>query len=205
MKAQYYRDRATILYAEAEALEQEISRYEEALDKLFTYLESEENYQNLVSEAKELQSITAENFCPFLNPQNCSSREQYLHLLQNSNYDLLIIDAYFWDDMLSKEEVSALKHKPGGGKRLVYAYMSVGEAADYRYYWLPEYKKNPPAWAEKPNPDWPGAYKVKYWLPEWQSIICDSENSYIKMIARSGFDGAFLDVVDAFEYFIYSN
>lgn len=166
------------------------------LDKLPTIYDSGNSVFSLAK---------AENFCPFLNPQHCSSRAQYLQLLQNSNYDLLIIDAYFWDDMLSKEEVSALKHKPGGGKRLVYAYMSVGEAADYRYYWLPEYKKNPPVWAEKPNPDWPGAYKVRYWLPEWQNIICDSENSYIKMVARSGFDGAFLDVVDAFEYFIYSN
>lgn len=61
LKAQYYRGQAVALYAEAEALESEIARYEEALDKTFTYLEAEENYENYVSEAKELQGLKAEN------------------------------------------------------------------------------------------------------------------------------------------------
>lgn len=61
LKARYYRGKAVALYAEAEALENEIARYEEALDKTFTYLEAEENYENYVSEAKELQGLKAEN------------------------------------------------------------------------------------------------------------------------------------------------
>ena len=32
-------------------------------------------------------------------------------------------------------EIIALKTKKNGGQRLVIAYMSIGEAEDYRFYW----------------------------------------------------------------------
>ncbi|HEC89701.1 MAG TPA: hypothetical protein ENI44_03860, partial [Thermoplasmatales archaeon] len=51
------------------------------------------------------------------------------------------------------------------------------------------------------NPNWPGCYKVKYWYPEWQSIIYGNNDSYLKKILDAGFDGVYLDVIDAFEYF----
>jgi len=36
---------------------------------------------------------------------------------------------------------------------------------------------------------------------EWQDIIFDNENSYLKKIIDAGFDGFYLDIIDAFEYF----
>jgi cysteinyl-tRNA synthetase len=79
--------------------------------------------------------------------------------------------------------------------------MSIGEAEDYRYYWKPEWKRNPPAWLGKVNPDWPGCYKVHYWDKNWQDIIFGNNSSYLKRILDAGFDGAYLDIIDAFEYF----
>lgn len=61
LKAQSYRECAQKLYAEAEALENEIVRNEETLAKIFTCLEAEENYQNYVDKAKELQCLKDEN------------------------------------------------------------------------------------------------------------------------------------------------
>jgi cysteinyl-tRNA synthetase, unknown class len=73
-----------------------------------------------------------------------------------------------------------LKQKANGGSRLVIAYMSIGEAEDYRYYWQSAWKANNPEWLAAENTDWPGNYKVKYWENNWQKIIYGNENSYIK-------------------------
>jgi cysteinyl-tRNA synthetase len=51
------------------------------------------------------------------------------------------------------------------------------------------------------NPDWKGNYKVKYWDPQWQAIIYGNDRSYAKMILDAGFDGVYLDLIDAFEYY----
>ena len=52
--------------------------------------------------------------------------------------DLLVIDHSLdgtSEQVLAPDEVEALKLKPDGGRRLVVAYMSIGEAESYRYYW----------------------------------------------------------------------
>ena len=100
-----------------------------------------------------------------------------------------------------KEEVERLKHKANGGKRLVICYMSIGEAEDYRYYWQSEWKRDKPAWLARENPEWRGNYKVRYWDPAWQEIICGAGDSYLNRILAAGFDGVYLDIIDAFEYF----
>lgn len=35
----------------------------------------------------------------------------------------------------------------------------------------------------------------------WQAIIYGNDNSYLKKIIDAGFDGVYLDIIDAFEYF----
>lgn len=81
------------------------------------------------------------------------------------------------------------------------AYMSIGEAEDYRYYWQTEWEINPPSWLAEENPNWPGNYKVRYWDLAWQEIIYGNDNSYLKKILDAGFDGVYLDIIDTFEYF----
>jgi cysteinyl-tRNA synthetase len=79
--------------------------------------------------------------------------------------------------------------------------MSVGEAEDYRYYWRSEWKKDPPGWLDEENPEWEGNYKVHYWDTEWHSILYRSEGAYIDRILDAGFDGVYLDLIDAYEYY----
>ncbi|NPA44475.1 MAG: hypothetical protein GXO49_02970, partial [Chlorobi bacterium] len=80
-------------------------------------------------------------------------------------------------------------------------YMSIGEAENYRYYWQEEWNTNKPEWLDKENPDWEGNYKVWYWNKDWQNIIYGNDNSYLKKILDAGFDGVYLDIIDAFEYY----
>ena len=147
------------------------------------------------------QLSAVQNYLVLLNPGKFSSSQAYLDSLRQSSYDLLIIDLYMEDRLLTRQEVESLKHKPQGGQRLVFAYMSVGEAETYRHYWQPSWKDNPPSWLAKPNTDWDGSYRVKYWHSAWQHILYGSPSSYLDEIMAAGFDGAFLDVVDVYQYF----
>ncbi|MEA1871167.1 MAG: endo alpha-1,4 polygalactosaminidase, partial [Candidatus Bipolaricaulota bacterium] len=80
-------------------------------------------------------------------------------------------------------------------------YMSIGEAEDYRYYWQEGWNTVPPAWLVEENPEWRGNYKVRYWEPEWQNLVVGDTASYLEKILIAGFDGVYLDLIDAFEYF----
>lgn len=79
--------------------------------------------------------------------------------------------------------------------------MSIGEAEDYRWYWRQEYNTKEPEWLAGINEHWNGNYKVRYWLESWRDIIYKGPESYLSKIVSAGFDGVFLDVIDAFEYF----
>src|SRR6476659_2584325 len=55
-----------------------------------------------------------------------------------SPYDLVVID-YGFDRLnaapFPREVVDLMRTRPDGGKRLLFAYFSIGEAENYRYYW----------------------------------------------------------------------
>jgi cysteinyl-tRNA synthetase len=141
------------------------------------------------------------NFLALLNPGKFNDKEVYLASLRNTNYDLLIIDLCFDSKPLTNAEVNSLKVKKNGAPRLVFAYMSVGEAEDYRPYWQKSWSKHPPKWIAEVNPDWTGNFKVKYWSTEWKQTLFGSPNSSLDMILAAGFNGTFNDVIDAYDYF----
>lgn len=143
----------------------------------------------------------AANFLYLLNPENFSDKNIYISSLANTNYDILIIDLFFNDIMLNTGDINKLRTKPNDSDRLVIAYMSIGEAEDYRYYWDDDWNKNKPDWIEKENPNWKGNYKVKYWFDDWKNIIIYAQDSYLNKIINSGFDGVYLDIIDAYEYY----
>src|SRR5262249_26989283 len=97
------------------------------------------------------------------------------------------------------EIIDIMRRKPGGAKRFVLAYLSIGEAESYRYYWRTAWLRQKPVWLGGENPDWPGNYAVKYWDPDWQSILFGSRLAYLDQIIDAGFDGVYLDGVDGFE------
>ena len=146
-------------------------------------------------------SKEVKNFCIILNPDRYKKKKDYLNALKGTDYDMIFIDAYFNDKLLSKKDVDSLKKKKNGKVRLVCSYISVGEAEDYRYYFKSSWKKNPPSWLKKENKAWKGNYKVKYWSKEWKEILYKGKNSYLNKLLNAGFDGAYFDVIDAYEYF----
>ena len=159
-------------------------------DKLYETIEEYNDEDiNSLSEAK--------NFLCLLNPENFSNIDEYYEALRNTNYDLLLIEVSYNNIFFTKEQIEELKIKDNGGKRIVIAYLSIGEAEDYRYYWKKKWNKKKPNWIVKENENWEGNYIVKYWTPEWKNIV----KEYQKKLDEIGVDGYLLDTVDTYQYF----
>lgn len=144
---------------------------------------------------------SAKNFLYLINAQNYTTKQNFITAVSATNYDVLIMDAYFNEVLFTASEISQLKTKANGGSRLVIAYMSIGEAEDYRWYWQSGWKPHKPSFIDKVNPDWAGNYKVRYWEQGWKNIIYGNSSSYTQKLLDAGFDGAYLDIIDAFEYY----
>ncbi|MFC1736325.1 endo alpha-1,4 polygalactosaminidase [Candidatus Hydrogenedentota bacterium] len=150
-----------------------------------------------------VESISdAQNMLYLINSGEFASRTAFLAAVDATNYDLFIIDLFAGDGAAyTASEIDALQTKPGGAQRQVICYMSIGEVEDYRYYWQTSWTTSPPTWLAAENPNWPGNFKVRYWDSAWQAIIFGSESAYLDRILAAGFDGVYLDIIDAFEYF----
>jgi cysteinyl-tRNA synthetase len=143
----------------------------------------------------------AKNFLYLINSENFSSKQDFINTVSQTNFDVIVMDLFHNDEKYTKSEIEKLKVKKNGSKRLVICYMSIGEAEDYRYYWNNMWKVIKPSWLLKENPEWEGNYIVKYWDKGWQKIIYGQDDSYVKKIIDSGFDGVYMDIVDGFYYF----
>lgn len=172
-----------------------------------------------------------------------------LEKLAATPYDLLVVDSTKNGDHetpLSIAEVNQLKRRPRGKPRTVLAYVSIGEAEDYRFYWqedwlevatpdeppakagksaksaktatpkapakkgkVPEVSAKPekpdrwvsataPPWLGDENETWGGNFEVKYWDPAWQKLMFGEPGAYLERVIAQGFDGLYLDRVDAY-------
>ncbi len=165
----------------------------------------------LVTAALACASADADSPSPPTPADGVSSGERWVYWLQDPDPDvltdrdeaILVIDYSrdgTEDAALSRDEVTALRAGVAE-PRTVLAYLSIGEAEDYRFYWEPTWRTAPPEWVERENPDWPGNFKVRYWRPDWQSIIFGNPDAYLDHLIAAGFSGVYLDIIDGYEYF----
>ena len=148
--------------------------------------------------------------------------------LSASHYDMLVLEPtrtdWSSDDRHfdTKGMVTQLKNSKasdGTHRKLIIAYVDIGEAEDWRWYWDPSWPDwncegdPPPEWPDYVlicDPDgWTGNYPVAYWHTDWKDIVIYGENtgshpdrdysSVIDQVIKDGFDGIYLDWVEAFE------
>ena len=147
--------------------------------------------------------------------------------LVGSDYDMLVLEPtrtdWSSDDKLfdTRAMVARLKDSKandGAHRKLVIAYIDIGEAEDWRWYWTWsedwDCVGDPPAdWPDYIvgcDPDgWAGNYPVAYWDPRWKDTVITGSNqnsdpygdysSVIDEAIKDGFDGIYLDWVEAYE------
>lgn len=128
--------------------------------------------------------------------------------LSQAGYDVLVIDAADNDGIpWTPGQIEQLK---AGGQTRVLAYVSIGEAENYRDYWDDGWlldSEDPcrsplsdtaPGWLEPVNPEWCGNYPVRYWDPAWGSILDET----LSRLVETGYDGVYLDKVDSYYYWL---
>jgi cysteinyl-tRNA synthetase, unknown class len=155
-------------------------------------------------------SFTPKTFAYVLQADDkLSSRKQAIKILTECDRDLIILDYSYSSSRFgkwTKQELSKIRSGKKG--RRIVSYISIGEAEKYRGYWKPAWDqdndgrpdKAAPSFLLTMNPSWAGNYRVRYWDPEWQKIIL----RYVDEIVQQGFDGLYLDIVDAFQGFEYN-
>ena len=144
-----------------------------------------------------------------------------------SHYDMMVLEPtrtdWSSDDRLfdTRDMVRRLqesKASDGVHRKLVIAYIDIAEAEDWRWYWTWSLDWNcvlpvPADWPSyilSCDPDgWTGNFPVAYWDARWRDLMIYGRNqnsapygdyaSAIDEAIRDGFDGVYLDWVEAYE------
>ena len=166
--------------------------------------------KNLLLSVAVLASMLAHFACAESNPASfayilqadsfAKTKPAVVAKLKESGRDWIVLDANFAGDTPWKQtDLDTIRIGKAGRK--VVAYLSIGEAEDYRSYWQSDWVSNgkrtavAPAWLGIENPEWKGNYQVKYWNAQWQKLMLAA----IDDAMERGFDGVYLDIVDGFE------
>lgn len=118
----------------------------------------------------------------------------------DSDFDMVVLDFISSEadntDYPMAETVEALHDAPHPKK--VIAYIDIGEAEEYRVYWEDDWGVGNPVWIVGEDPDgWAENYPVAFWYDEWLEIWL-AEDGLLSEILEAGFDGVYLDWVEAY-------
>ena len=149
---------------------------------------------------------TVQNFLYLTDTSKFDRQQDFVIAVSNTNYDILIMDVFHKGRTpFGKTAIQGLKFKKLGARRLVYAYMNIGEAENYRYYWQDSWTEGDPPFISETIPAKPDKHYVEYWQAGWRRIITGNTNSYIYGIIKQGFDGVVLGGLDTFKFFESGN
>lgn len=174
-----------------------------------------------------------------LHPKKISKVKYWAYKLQNmdmpgavnriarSRYDMVVLEPTRTDwasgdqNFNTRRMVNSIKNSWASDKvhrKLVIAYLDIGEAENWRWYWKwsknwNKGEKKPGDWPSyilKPDPDgWGGDFPLAYWDGRWKNIIIQGKNinslpygnyqSCMDEILKDGFDGVYLDWVEGYD------
>jgi len=120
--------------------------------------------------------------------------------IAESDHDMVVLDFIPSEQQNTNfpmAEVIEQLHKADHPKLLL-AYIDIGQAEDYRVYWQEDWQIGDPDWIVADDPDgWEGNYPVAYWRQEWHNVWLGGDG-LISQIVDAGFDGIYLDWVEAY-------
>ncbi len=120
--------------------------------------------------------------------------------IAESEHDLVVLDFIPSEaqntDYLMAAVIERLHASREG--RLVVAYVDIGQAESYRTYWGERWEVGDPDWIVGADPDgWAENFPVAFWRGEWREIWL-GDGGYLEGILGLGFDGVYLDWVEAY-------
>lgn len=131
--------------------------------------------------------------------------------ISNSRYDVVAIDEVTTSNLtnkLSAQQILSQIHNTvgqSGTRKLVLAYLDVGEAENNRTYWQQWTIGNPTfVLGADPNGS-KNKFAVNISDPHWQAIVFGSPGALVDQAIADGFDGAYLDTDGAFNFSIVQN
>ena len=142
--------------------------------------------KSLLSSIKVLPKDNIKTWGYYINGTDAS-------VVSNAPYDLMVIDTKNQDGQcFTEHDVAYMCRK----SKYMVAYISLGEAEDYRDYWKPAWKKVKPVWLGPENPEWKGNYSVKqFWHPDWWDITA----KILDDVMIQGFGGVYIDKIDVYD------
>jgi len=152
-------------------------------------------------------------------------------ILIDKPYDVVVIEptrtdhsdpgtqSYYISTLVA--DLKASRASDGVRRKTVLAYIDIGQAEDWRWYWKWSLTQDPtwPDWIVGIDPQWESCYPVAFWDPDWKKIVIyggfeydgqpvevpsgaqyggSGYNSVIDEVITDGFDGIYLDWVEAF-------
>jgi cysteinyl-tRNA synthetase len=131
---------------------------------------------------------------------NVNLEPEIVERIAASEYDMVVLDFVPSEenntDYPMADVIAQLHNAPHS--KLVIAYIDIGQAEEYRTYWQPDWGIGNPEWIVALDPDgWEGNFPVAYWYDEWRKIWL-GEGGYLQAILDAGFDGVYLDWVEAY-------
>ena len=142
------------------------------------------------------------NFLYVNDSSKFERQEEFARTLSGANFDAVIVDVFHRGrEPLNRQNVNTLKFKRLGARRLVLAYVNIGQAENFRYYWKDGWQEGSPGFIASPVLGNPDKFFVRYWDKAWQDLLIGNANSYIFGIFSQGFDGVILDGIEAFKFF----
>ncbi len=159
----------------------------------------------VVSEIRDIQLSDVKTFAYLIQNVDIDAN---LQELRQSHYDMYILEPCVTEKGNSDFMISSLISDIRNFNRtyhyknpIILAYVDIGQAEDWRWYWKKAWKPGRPEWIVTVDPDdWEGCYPVAYWYPEWEDIVIYGHNgmSHLEVVLNNGFDGIYMDWVDGF-------
>lgn len=108
-------------------------------------------------------------------------KDPVLLAIETAPFSLFVIDVENENTRFTKEQISKLQKT-----KKVFAYLSLGDAEDYRSYWKPLWNQKKPKWLGNEHPLWKGNFSVQDLLnKEWLEITKQQLDNVISV----GYDG----------------
>lgn len=141
--------------------------------------------------------------------------DSMIQKIVNSKYDMVVLEptrtskgSYNYNCSSMVNRVKESKGHDGKRNKIAIAYISIGEAEEWRWYWdsvIADTEKYNFLVADDPE-GWEGGVTVAYWKKAWKDIIIygseiakgQNFRSSIDQAINDGFDGIYLDWVEGY-------